>query len=217
MGERRMTDRQRKRALELAREYEHCHTRPLSGHMELVSTYALECRTKLAALRLQIKRAERRVKELEAANQGWQMVEDERVAFVAAAEERVTQLEAQIIADAAAYGEDRAHVEAQYEERVAALEGALGLSVETLEIIWAGGCSHVNGGPCQQSDTPTERCDSCLAGYSLNRTRALAAPGEAGDPIDHCGECLLAANEAGDNVRCAAHSADTPPEPEESD
>lgn len=37
--------------------------------------------------------AETRVKELNAANQGWQMVEDERVAFVAASEKRVAALE----------------------------------------------------------------------------------------------------------------------------
>ena len=59
----------------------------IDGH-----SYDLFSQACVEALRLRAERAEARAKEFEAANQGWQMVEDERAAFVAAAEERVAAL-----------------------------------------------------------------------------------------------------------------------------
>ena len=46
--EERLTTSQRERALALSLEYEHTQPSHLSGHMELVSNYALELREQLA-------------------------------------------------------------------------------------------------------------------------------------------------------------------------
>jgi len=64
MAERVLTKGQRKRALELAREYEHCASGGLAGHMEVVSVFALEQVARAAALQSALEEARGRLQSV---------------------------------------------------------------------------------------------------------------------------------------------------------